>query len=292
MAKFCKQCGAPLEVNQKFCSECGSKVLTEEPQERSLSKFEMFKKGVQSISILKKWQQWPKKKKWIAVIAVVAVLGGGIGGGSYYMHARQLAAEAALAAQEEAAKAEEARKAEEAKKAEETKQAEEAKKEQEAKLAEEQRIASTGAQTPAEVPIELGFWNIPGTVVATTLGLSPDGYLALLQRGNTYVYAFVDHKAHRAGEISFDSIEEFYGILTGPNGRSKRLVFELKIHGDAEGADSKLGTWGGNGEHDFKVCAFYDRNSDGSRVLKSYFSARGAHPDNIFKRKRMLIWHG
>lgn len=127
----------------------------------------------------------------------------------------------------------------------------------------------------------MGFWKIPGTVVATTLGLSPDGYLALLQRGNTYAYAFVDHKAHRAGEISFDSIEEFYGILTGPNGRSKRLVFELKIHGDAEGADSKLGTWGSNGEHDFKVCAFYDRNSDGSRVLKSYFSARGAHPDRF-----------
>ena len=120
MAKFCKNCGAPLDEGIKFCKSCGTAVAANSSSGNGVQQVGSTEPGRQegaSYSMANTHKQMgaehSKNKQFVIIGLLIAILVAAAGGGYYYYHQQQVKIEQMQAEQAAAEEAKAKKEAEE-----------------------------------------------------------------------------------------------------------------------------------------------------------------------------------
>lgn len=120
--------------------------------------------------------------------------------------------------------------------------------------------------------------NIQGTVLATSMGNNPNGYLSLIKDANRYEFLLCDLKNKQIAEIQFS--QELYRF---PANKQQKyvppLIFNMTILKDVHDRDEKDGIWNGP-NHRIPIYALYKFDENGKVIPGMLTTAWGGNPSH------------
>jgi len=120
--------------------------------------------------------------------------------------------------------------------------------------------------------------NIQGTVVATSLGNNPSGFLSLVKNNNQYSFVIYDNANQQIAGVPFS--QETYNFLANKNQKNvPPLIFNMTIHNDNHDRDEKNGVWNGE-NHMIPIYALYKFDQNGNVVPGMLNTGWGAKPSH------------
>lgn len=122
---------------------------------------------------------------------------------------------------------------------------------------------------------ELSGRNVPGTVVATSVGNSANGFLSLVKNNGQYSFIICDKVNQQIAQVPFD--QETYNFFINKNQES--VIFTMTIFNDGHDRDEKNGTWYGE-NHLIPVYAGYKLDSNGNVIPGMLTTGVGAKPSH------------
>lgn len=132
----------------------------------------------------------------------------------------------------------------------------------------------TGGGAIQEAQSRLKNKNVPGTVLATSLGNNPNGFLSLTKNVDRYNLVIYDNNNQRAAEVPFT-----WGTYNFISDNRSPIIFKMTVYNDVQDKDSQAGVWKGN-RHTIPVYALYKINSSGIVVPDMLTTGSGENPSH------------
>ncbi|MCR5175761.1 MAG: zinc ribbon domain-containing protein [Anaerovibrio sp.] len=126
---------------------------------------------------------------------------------------------------------------------------------------------------------ELRQKGVQGTVLASSVGHSGNGYLSLVNNNGQYHIVTYDTKNGRVGVTPYDR-KTLYFTDNKPSGGSNAIViFNINVLNDVSDKDNGAGVWE-SGNHNIPVYAFYKFDGSGNVVPGMLNTGKGVNPSH------------
>ena len=239
MKKYCNNCGKELMDNAKFCPGCGAPVTNAAV-------------NVKNNTVTK---DHSKSRNIKIIIVVVVLLIITAGAGLFIWHQKTM----------EESKADTSISTGLAKQLSSEKESADKKPQKESTIDKTQKILSE----------KLG---VDKDVVASTLGHSEDGFLALVRDNGSYNFIIDDKKNDRIAEVPFSLKTYNFAQQKYDNSDMREpAVFKMSVYQDEQDKDVKLGQWFGK-KHIIPIHALFNLDQYGNVLPGMLNSGWGPNP--------------